>query len=204
MMPDNNVSLDSSLLNELETVFNDKDIAIASFVDVLDHSEISEKEKVARDVAGAQAVGVLRKLNTRNHKEIRLKLGDIFYGHKTINDRFGSLKRGFHKSIWETIEELRNGATTSDSLWRDLGYIEVMKKQGRYYAIGGNRRLYCLKEVYDSNFEVFVHELPYDDVVAKWKITTTTNGESVWWIHRKRSLFGVDDPTARALKRYLF
>lgn len=139
------------------------------------------KENIAEQIIGLDGVESLRKL-TRPHRKIELCLKDIFYGHDKIWDHFGSGKRGFkNKTIHETIEELNTSKIDSNVLWKELGLIEVMKYYGRYYAIGGNRRLYCLKHSarFSPESRIMVNEIHWDPILAARNINTKTYGKTV-------------------------
>ena len=178
------VNPDIVFYQKMESVFPDNNERIGFYVEFLNSDpnvSDSEKEKIVQDVAGDTAVGTLR--NFKNPPNIiKLPLNQIFYGHDEIWDVFGSKNHGYQeKSVHDTIGELRRNEILVSQLWEKLGYIEVMqpKSGGRYYATGGNRRLYCLKQVFNGNMEIEVNKLEFDLPRYKRNVNTKTNGESV-------------------------
>ena len=112
----------------------------------------------------------------------KLKLKQIFFGHNAIWDYFGSHNRVFRrKTIYETITELNERQIDPTDLWQELNLIEVMNKDGRYYATGGNRRLYCLKNSkrFSPESRIHVNEILWDPILAAKNINTQSNGKTV-------------------------
>ncbi|RIA82669.1 hypothetical protein C1645_862261 [Glomus cerebriforme] len=87
----------------------------------------------------------------KEHEKVEIPVGVIRYSQRRINLLFQS-RNGevFRRHITEVVNELRDGKIVYDI---NLPIIEIVIEGNKVYSMD-NRRLYCLKEVFEENVKI--------------------------------------------------
>lgn len=101
---------------------------------------------------------------------MRIKPYDVYFSHDSVNVRFSCGSR-----ILDTFKQLSSAALSMD----DIPRMTIARRQGKWHAFNGNRRLRVFRKLYEEGYcdEVEVYET--DEPTSRKNFTTLNGGVSV-------------------------